>query len=89
MVISAFNSGQLNLYELEGSEGNWGNKTAIDEVNNSDSEYFPVLGKAKEHNLLLFARFGSVGGHDIWYSVGNSTASIQPTSVGLLKAMFK
>ena len=81
----------LDLFELTGYGDNWSGRTSIDEINTGYEERQPVLGKidAEEEAVLLWSAPGSVGSYDIWYSTGNSTANIQPTSLGNIKAIFK
>ena len=88
MVVSDYNSGQLDLYELTGSGNSWSGRTEITEVNNGDDEVFPVVGVLDGKNVLLFSRFGDQS-YDVWYSIGdNNNLSIQPTSLGNIKAMY-
>jgi hypothetical protein len=90
MVVSDFNVSQLDLYELVGSGSSWSNRSEIVEVNNEDNEDRPVVGVLDGKNILLFSRFGDVGAYDVWYSVGDyNNFSIQPTSLGNIKAIFR
>ena len=91
LVVQGWNGSDRDLYELTGYGNSWGERTAIDEINTGYDERAPVLGKidAEEEAVLLWSAPGSVGSYDIWYSAGSSTASIQPTSLGNIKAIFK
>ena len=90
LIVQGWNGSNRDLYELKGFGSSWGSRTNISEVNSGNDEYSPVLGViSQEHeNLLLWSTAGSVGGNDIYYSTGNDTSAVTPTSLGRVKAMF-
>jgi len=88
IVVSDYNGGQRDFYELSGSGSNWGSRTAIGPVNTGTDERAPVLG-AIDGYIILLGSTNHVGyGYDPWFSNNGNNNTISPTSLGRVKAMF-